>query len=88
MEEMKQKLAGTLSVGLLPIGAYKPSWFMAPVHTNPEEALQIQKDLQIPTVIGIHYGTFALADDDQDEPLEDLKKFQQDTVYEKLDFRV
>lgn len=88
VENLKEKYIDTIDVGLLPIGAYRPSWFMAPVHTNPEEALRIQKDLGIKIAIGIHHGTFALADDDQDEPTNDLRKAQENTSYRYLDFRV
>lgn len=75
-------------VGLIPIGAYKPRWFMADIHTNPEEALMIQKKLSIKTVIGIHWGTFPLADDRQDDPLIDLAIAQEKEEYKNFDFRV
>ncbi len=61
---------------------------MADVHTNPEEALQMQKELQIKTGIGIHWGTFPLADDSQDDPLMDLAIAQEKDVYKNFDFRV
>lgn len=61
---------------------------MADIHTNPEEALKIQKDLSIKTGIGIHYGTFPLADDSQDDPLDDLKIAQENPEYKDLDFQV
>lgn len=88
IEEIKKKFASWLDIWLLPIGAYKPRWFMADIHTNPEEALMIQKDLGIKTAIGIHYGTFPLADDSQDDPLDDLKSAQQNPLYKDLDFQV
>lgn len=75
-------------IGLIPIGAYKPRWFMAEVHTNPEEAMKIQKELNIQTGIGIHWWTFPLADDSQDGPLIDLAKAQEKDEYKNLDFRV
>jgi L-ascorbate metabolism protein UlaG (beta-lactamase superfamily) len=61
---------------------------MAPVHTNPEEALEMQKKLNIKTGIGIHYGTFPLADDSQDDPIIDLELAQKKDEYKYLDFRV
>lgn len=75
-------------VGLLPMGAYIPRWFMGSIHTSPEESLQIQKDLNIKTGIGIHWGTFSLALDGQDEPLDDLAESLQKPEYQHLDFRV
>ncbi len=45
---------------------------MSPVHVSPAEALQAHRDLQAKTSVAIHYGTFALADDGMDEPVEKL----------------
>ena len=56
-------------LAFLPIGAYKPEWFMHPVHISPDEALQIHKELHVQTTIAIHFGTFRLANDGQDEPV-------------------
>lgn len=67
-----RRLFGPMRLALLPIGAYRPRWFMAPMHTSPEEAVQAHRDLEAATSIGIHFGTFALADDGQREPLDDL----------------
>ncbi|HEY7162175.1 MAG TPA: MBL fold metallo-hydrolase, partial [Acidobacteriota bacterium] len=68
------KRSGPIRVGLLPIGAYKPQWFMSPVHISPEEAVKIHMILNIETSIGMHFGTFRLADDGQEEPIQDLQK--------------
>jgi L-ascorbate metabolism protein UlaG (beta-lactamase superfamily) len=65
---------GRIKIALIPIGAYKPEWFMSPIHVNPEEAVQIHIDLGAEISIASHYGTFPLADDGQFEPLEDLSK--------------
>jgi len=64
--------SGPIDIALLPIGAYKPNWFMSPVHTSPSEAVKMHIDLQAQTSIPIHFGTFQLADDGLSEPLEDL----------------
>jgi L-ascorbate metabolism protein UlaG (beta-lactamase superfamily) len=65
---------GPIHLALLPIGAYLPRWFMAPIHTSPEDAVKIHMDLNAKKSIGMHYGTFPLADDGMKEPLKDLKK--------------
>ena len=70
------------------MGAYVPRWFMGSIHTTPEESLQIQKDLNIKTGIGIHWGTFSLALDGQDEPLDDLVEKKQKPEYQNIDFRI
>jgi L-ascorbate metabolism protein UlaG (beta-lactamase superfamily) len=63
---------GPVRLALLPIGAYRPEWFMAPVHVSPAEAVQAHQDLRASTSVAIHFGTFPLADDGQDEPVEKL----------------
>lgn len=59
---------------LLPIGAYKPRWFMRSIHMSPEDAVKTHLDLQSQHSIGMHFGTFPMADDGMYEPLEDLAK--------------
>ncbi len=61
---------------------------MAAMHTSPFEGMQMQKDLAISKGIGIHYGTFPLAADLQDEPLEDLAKAKLDPVFHDQWFEV
>lgn len=59
-------------LALLPIGAYRPEWFMAPVHMSPGQAVEAAKMLGAETCVGIHFGCFALADDGEREPVEKL----------------
>lgn len=72
-QEVARRL-GPPRVALLPIGAFRPRWFMSPVHMGPDQAVQAARDLQAGTSVGIHYGTFRLADDGEDEPKEELAK--------------
>ncbi len=65
---------GPMRLALIPIGAYKPNWFMSPVHCNPAEAVQIHQDVRSEQSVAIHFGTFPLADDGETEPVEDLQK--------------
>ncbi len=58
---------GPVRLALLPIGAYKPEWFMSPVHTSPAEAVRAHQDLEAGTSMAMHFGTFSLGDDGQDE---------------------
>lgn len=67
------KQCGPIKVSLLPIGAYKPEGFMSPIHTSPEESIKIHLDVMSQTSIGMHFGTFPLADDGYDEPVNDLQ---------------
>lgn len=56
-----------IDLSLLPIGAFRPEWFMSRVHMSPDEAIRAHAALGSHTSVGIHYGTFRLADDGQTE---------------------
>ena len=62
-----------IDVSIIPIGAYKPNWFMSPIHTSPSEAVKIHLDIKSKKSIATHFGTFALADEAQGEAGKDLK---------------
>ncbi len=68
---------GKMKVSMIPIGAYKPKWFMSPIHVSPEEGLFIHKDVNSEISIGMHYGTFPLADDGQMEPINELMELME-----------
>jgi L-ascorbate metabolism protein UlaG (beta-lactamase superfamily) len=61
-----------IDISIIPIGAYKPVWFMSPVHCSPEEAVKIHLDVRSKQSIASHFGTFPLADEAQEEPVRDL----------------
>jgi L-ascorbate metabolism protein UlaG (beta-lactamase superfamily) len=63
---------GAPDVALLPIGAYEPRWFMAPVHMNPAEAVEAHVALGARRSVGMHFGTFQLTDETIDAPLHAL----------------
>ncbi len=63
-----------IKTSLIPIGAYIPRWFMSPVHVDPAQAVQIHQDVKSELSIGMHYGTFPLADDGQVQPINDFNK--------------
>ena len=68
------KRVGPIDVSLIPIGAYLPRWFMSPIHVSPKESVLIHQDVRSKHSIGMHFGTFALADDGPDRPMIDLAK--------------
>ncbi len=65
---------GPFDLAAVPIGAYAPRWFMKDVHNNPEEAVQIHRDLCAKQSVGVHWGTFPLADEDPAEPALELAR--------------
>nr|ACO14801.1 N-acyl-phosphatidylethanolamine-hydrolyzing phospholipase D [Caligus clemensi] len=65
---------GDFDVGLIPIGAYNPRWFMQYVHINPEEAIKIHEDIGAKKSLGIHWGTFKLTYEPYLEPKSRLRE--------------
>jgi N-acyl-phosphatidylethanolamine-hydrolysing phospholipase D len=59
---------GPFDVAALPIGAYLPPEIMKLVHLTPEEATQAFVDLDAKVMLGMHWGTFDLAEEPIDEP--------------------
>ncbi len=69
--EIGERLGGP-DIGLLPIGAYEPRWFMQAVHMNPADAVQAFLDLGGAQAIGMHMQTFQLTGEGIDQPEIDL----------------
>ncbi len=69
--QMQQKYGG-FRLALLPIGAYEPRWFMKEQHMNPQEAVQVFRELGADNAIGHHWGTFKLTDEGVERPREAL----------------
>lgn len=69
--EIAKRFPG-IRFALLPIGAYRPEWFMKPVHMSPQGAVNTHHTLSPEWSMGIHFGTFAQADDGQREPIDTL----------------
>lgn len=59
---------GTFDLAILPIGAYEPRNLMWMSHVTPEEAIQIGRDIDAKTLLGGHWGTIELSDEDPWEP--------------------
>ncbi|XP_040580142.1 N-acyl-phosphatidylethanolamine-hydrolyzing phospholipase D isoform X2 [Lepeophtheirus salmonis] len=81
-KQIKSKL-GSIDLGLIPIGAYEPRWFMQYVHVNPEEAVKIHQDLGAKKSLGVHWGTFKLTYEPYLEPKSKIRELATD---QGLDF--
>jgi N-acyl-phosphatidylethanolamine-hydrolysing phospholipase D len=68
------KLFSGFDYAFVPIGAYAPRKALMISHTNPEEAVQIGKDLGANNLIGMHWGTIKLSDEPIWEPPVRFKK--------------
>lgn len=61
---------GPFDLTAIAIGAYRPAEIMRFTHTTPEQAVQAFEDLRGRTLVGIHWGTFDLAEEPLGEPPE------------------
>ncbi|PIO40391.1 hypothetical protein AB205_0027900 [Aquarana catesbeiana] len=64
------KRFGPFDVAAIPIGAYEPRC----QHVDPEEAVRIHADVRAKKSVGIHWGTFALANEHYLEPPAKLRE--------------
>lgn len=67
-EGIRRVFGSGCSVAMIPCGAYTPRWHLRSQHTNPQEAIQIMKDLGARKLVGVHWGTFVLSDEHFLEP--------------------
>lgn len=65
---------GPFRLSMLPVGAFRPRWFMSGVHIGPEEAVEAHKVVRSEVSVPIHYGTFRLGDDGEEEAVELLRE--------------
>jgi N-acyl-phosphatidylethanolamine-hydrolysing phospholipase D len=63
---------GGFDLALIAVGACLPRWFMKDQHVDLNEAVQIHLDLGARRSLGVHWGTFQLADDPLDLPIHEL----------------
>jgi len=61
-----------IDLAILPIGAYRPAWFMGEVHLSPQDAVEVHLQLGARISVAGHFGTFDLGDDGQDEAVQAL----------------
>ncbi|MFP5384736.1 MAG: MBL fold metallo-hydrolase [Bacteriovoracia bacterium] len=83
-----RKRHGSPDLALLPIGAYKPRWFMQFHHMNPEDSVRAHQELEAKRSIGMHFGTWQLTDEGINEPVEDLKVALEKAGLKEDDFLV
>jgi len=62
-----------LRLALLPIGGFRPAWYMREQHMGPEDAVAAHRVLGAATSVPIHFGTFPNAADGETEPAATLR---------------
>jgi L-ascorbate metabolism protein UlaG (beta-lactamase superfamily) len=71
--KMIRDALGPPDASLLPIGAYEPRWFMRDQHIDPDEAVRAHLELGSRLSLGMHFGTFQLADEKYEAPVHHLE---------------
>lgn len=59
---------GPVDLAIVGVGAYQPRSIMRAVHADPEEGIAIARDLRAARVLGMHWGTVLLTEEDPFEP--------------------
>jgi len=59
---------GPFDLAAIAVGAYRPPGIMQFTHTTPEQAVAAFEDLRANVLLGIHWGTFDLAEEPLGEP--------------------
>ena len=77
-----------IDIAILPIGAFRPEWFMGEVHMSPREAVEAHLSLSARVSVAGHFGTFRLADDGEDEPVQILREVLSQTELGNSEFWV
>jgi L-ascorbate metabolism protein UlaG (beta-lactamase superfamily) len=62
-----------LRLALLPIGGFKPVWYMREQHLGPADAVAAHRTLGATTSVPMHFGTFPNGDDAETEPVTTLR---------------
>jgi len=61
------------TLALLPIAPFRPRWYMARKHLSPDDAVRAAIATRSVTLIPIHWGTFELGDDGENEAVDTLR---------------
>jgi L-ascorbate metabolism protein UlaG (beta-lactamase superfamily) len=62
-----------LRLAIVPIGGFKPEWYMREQHLGPATAVAAHRALGAMTSIPVHFGTFPNGDDGETEPVDTLR---------------
>lgn len=66
-KEIGERL-GPFNLSLVPIGAYNKENSFSTMHANPEQAVEMTKDVRARRSLGIHWGTWQLSSEPILEP--------------------
>ena len=76
-QQIAEKL-GSPRLAIMPIGAYLPEFFMADVHTSPNDTINVHQVMQAKTTMAVHFGTFPLGDDGEHQATDLLARLAEE----------
>jgi N-acyl-phosphatidylethanolamine-hydrolysing phospholipase D len=83
-KEIGKKLGG-FDLAMVTIGTYGNRKYGVNNHTTPEEAVSIGKEINAKALLGIHWGTINLSDEDPWEPPKRFEKAAENSGYSPED---
>ncbi|KAJ3070007.1 hypothetical protein HDU98_006938 [Podochytrium sp. JEL0797] len=69
-----RKRFGPMHLAALPIGAYEPRHLFSGIHCNPNDAIDVHRDLECSKSVAMHWGTFPLGFEPVMDPPRVLKE--------------
>jgi L-ascorbate metabolism protein UlaG (beta-lactamase superfamily) len=79
------KKFGSSDLSMVTIGTYGNRKYGVNNHSNPEEAVSLGKEINAKALLGIHWGTIDLSDEDPWEPPKRFEKAAQKAAYSPED---
>ena len=73
---------GPIDLALIGIGAYAPRKLLRSVHASPEEAVEMSKAIKAKSLLGMHWGTIELSQENTFEPAYRFQKAALDAGYQ------
>lgn len=64
---------GPVDLALIGIGAYSPRRLLRSVHASPEEAVEMGRAIRAKQILGMHWGTIELSEEEAFEPAKRFK---------------
>lgn len=74
---------GPVDLALIGIGAYSPRRLLRSVHASPEEAVEMGRAIRAKQILGMHWGTIELSEEEAFEPAKRFKAAARQAGYQE-----
>lgn len=74
---------GPVDLALIGIGAYSPRRLLRSVHASPEEAVDMGRAIRAKRILGMHWGTIELSEEEAFEPARRFQEAARNAGYEE-----